>query len=248
MNLTVIGCAGTFPGPESPCSAYLVEEDGFRLLIDFGNGALGNLCRVGDWLDVDTILVSHLHGDHCLDLVGYAYARRYDPRGQAPLLPLYGPATLFDRIAMSFDRPRPEMVENTYTVGEIDGSPLDIGPFHIDMARTAHPIACYAMRLTAGGRTLTYSADTGPCSEVIELARGSDVFLCEASYDDSGANPPDVHLTGGEAGEHAKRAEVGRLLITHHVPWNDVERTLACADAAFGGSVEATHPTAKYTI
>src|SRR5206468_3671614 len=159
-NLTVIGCAGTFPGPESPCSAYLVEDDGFRLLIDFGNGALGNLCRMGDFRDVDAVLVSHLHGDHCLDLVGYAYARRYDPRGEAPRLPVYGPPTIFDRIALSFDRPRPEMVEGTYIVNEITGQPMDIGPFGIRMVRTAHPIETYAIRLTSGGRTLTYSADT----------------------------------------------------------------------------------------
>jgi ribonuclease BN (tRNA processing enzyme) len=248
VNLTVVGCAGTFPGPDSPCSSYLVEHDGFRLLIDFGNGALGNLCRIGDFLDVDAGLVSHLHGDHCLDLVGYAYARRYDPRGEPPKLPLFGPETLRPRLANAFDRPRPEMVDGTYDITEISGSPMDIGPFAVEMVRTAHPIECYAMRLTAGGRVLTYSADTGACAEVISLAKGSDVFLCEASYDDAVANPPGVHLTGGEAGEHAKKAEVGRLLITHHVPWNDTQRILNAAAQVYDGPLEAVSACEKYTI
>jgi ribonuclease BN (tRNA processing enzyme) len=248
VKLTVVGCAGTFPGPMSPCSAYLVEEDGFRLLLDMGSGALGNLGKLGDLLDVDAVMVSHLHGDHCLDLVGYAYARRYDPRGTPSPLPLYGPSTIYERIASSFDRRRPEMVDDTYVVTEISGATMDLGPFRVDMTRTNHPIECYAMRLTAGGRTMTYSADTGICPEVIDLARGSDLFLCEASYSDDVPNPPGVHLTGSEAGEHATKAEVGRLILTHHVPWNELEAVVAAAAGTFDGPLEAARPCEKYDV
>jgi ribonuclease BN (tRNA processing enzyme) len=248
VKLTVVGCAGTFPGPLSPCSAYLVEDSGFRLLLDMGSGALSNLGRVGDLLDVDAVAVSHLHGDHCLDLVGYAYARRYDPRGEPPALPVYGPATIWERIASSFDRRRPEMVDGVYSMTEFSGESIDIGPFHIDMTRTNHPIECYAMRLSSGGRTLTYSADTGLCEEVIDLARGSDLFLCEASYADGVPNPPGVHLTGSEAGEHATKAEVDRLLLTHHVPWNELDRTMEAAATTFSGDLAAAMPCVTYDV
>jgi ribonuclease BN (tRNA processing enzyme) len=248
VKLTVVGCAGTFPGPLSPCSAYLVEHDGFRLLIDMGSGALSNLGRIGDLLDVDAVAISHLHGDHCLDLVGYAYARRYDPRGEPAPLPVYGPATIWERIASSFDRRRPEMVDGVYSMTEFAGESLDVGPFRIDMARTNHPIECYAMRFSAGDRTLTYSADTGLCEEVIDLARGSDLFLCEASYADGDPNPPGVHLTGSEAGEHATKAEVDRLLLTHHVPWNDLDRTMEAAATTFSGDLAAAMPCVTYDV
>jgi glutamate racemase len=90
MRLTVLGCAGTFPGPGVPCSGYLVEHEGYRLLVDLGAGALGQLQRHIGLLDVDAVYVSHLHADHCIDLVAYSYARRYHPDGVPPVLPVYG--------------------------------------------------------------------------------------------------------------------------------------------------------------
>src|SRR5712691_9314386 len=84
MRLTVIGCAGSFPGPDSPASCYLVEADGFRLLLDLGNGALGGLQRHAGLFDIDAICLSHLHGDHCLDMAAYWVARTYAPDGPGP--------------------------------------------------------------------------------------------------------------------------------------------------------------------
>ena len=87
MQLTVLGCAGTFPGPSSPCSGYLVEHDGYRLILDLGAGALGNLQRHCDLREIDAVYITHLHADHCIDLVAYFYARRYHPQGMPPILP-----------------------------------------------------------------------------------------------------------------------------------------------------------------
>jgi ribonuclease BN (tRNA processing enzyme) len=98
------------------------------------------------------------------------------------------------------------------------------------------------MRLTAGGRTLAYSADSGVCDDLVDLAHGSDMFLCEASYLEGDDNPPDIHLTGKEAAEHAKRAEVGRLVLTHLVPWNDRDRSLAEASDAYPGPLSLAAP------
>ena len=67
MRLTVIGCSGSFPGPDSPASCYLVEHDGFRLLLDLGNGSLGVLQRYIALDEIDGIALTHLHADHCLD-------------------------------------------------------------------------------------------------------------------------------------------------------------------------------------
>src|SRR5690348_3144956 len=88
VQLTILGCSGTFPGPTSPCSSYLFEAEGYRLLVDVGNGATGSLQACCDLLDIDAIVVSHLHGDHYLDLINYTYVRRYHPRGTPPPLPV----------------------------------------------------------------------------------------------------------------------------------------------------------------
>ena len=96
-----------------------------------------------------------------------------------------------------------------------------------------HPVATYAMRIEEGGRTLVYSADTGPSDVLVELARGADLLLCEASFLEGAANPPHLHLTGREAAQHASRAGVERLLLTHVPPWHDPEQVLAEAQPEF---------------
>ena len=92
MRLTIIGCSGSFPGPDSPASCYLVEAEGFRLLIDLGSGALSALQRYAGLYDIDAICVSHLHADHCLDLCCYSVALTYHPEGPRPKIPVYGPS------------------------------------------------------------------------------------------------------------------------------------------------------------
>src|SRR5580658_893730 len=91
MRVTVIGCAGSFPGPDSPASCYLLEAEGFRLVIDMGNGALGVLQRYAELFGIDAICLSHLHADHCVDLGAYWVARRYTEAGPRPAIPVYGP-------------------------------------------------------------------------------------------------------------------------------------------------------------
>ena len=92
VRLTIIGCSGSFPGPDSPASCYLMEADGFRLLLDLGNGALGPLQRHTGLYDIDAVCLSHLHADHCLDLTAYWVARTYAPDGAPPRIPVLGPA------------------------------------------------------------------------------------------------------------------------------------------------------------
>ena len=91
MRVTVVGCAGSFPGPDSPASCYLLEAEGFRLVIDMGNGALGVLQRYAGLFGIDAICLSHLHADHCIDLGAYWVARQYPPDGPQPPIPVYGP-------------------------------------------------------------------------------------------------------------------------------------------------------------
>jgi ribonuclease BN (tRNA processing enzyme) len=99
-----------------------------------------------------------------------------------------------------------------------------------------HPIEAYAVRLEAGGVSMVYSGDTGPCPELAELADGADLLLAEASFVDGEDNPADLHLTGRQAGEAAMAAGVSHLVLTHVPPWNDRETALAEARSAFDGT------------
>ncbi|TKJ33632.1 MBL fold metallo-hydrolase [Blastococcus sp. CCUG 61487] len=233
MKLTVVGCCGSGPGPDSPASCYLLEHDGFQLVVDLGNGSFGPLQRVLDPAAVDAVFLSHLHADHCLDVAPFVVWHRYSGRSPAGLVPLYAPVDAERRLAAAYDVDGDGLTDVFDFVPVGPGS-FDLGPFQVELARTAHPIETYAARFTAGGRSLVYTGDTGPCDRVVELARGADVLLAEAAHpDDDPDQPPGLHLTGRQAGEHAAAAGVGRLLLTHIPAWVDRIGQLAAASAAF---------------
>jgi ribonuclease BN (tRNA processing enzyme) len=124
---------------------------------------------------------------------------------------------------------------------------ITVGPFTLQTALTAHPIECFAVRVSAGGRSLVYTGDTGPCERVVDLARGADVLLAEAAHPPGLELPPDLHLTGKEAGEHAAAAGVGRLLLTHIPAWVDQIGQLFAASAVFP-ETELVRTGATYEI
>ncbi|GLU50456.1 MBL fold metallo-hydrolase [Nocardiopsis ansamitocini] len=235
MRLTIIGSSGSFPGPTSPASCYLIEAGGFRLLLDLGNGALGTLQRYTDIYAIDAVYLSHLHADHCFDLCSYWVARTFPEGGPKPRIPVYGPPGVAERMAEAYGLdPRPGMRE-TFDFREIAPGRRGIGPFTAAFDHVNHPVEAFGIRLEHHGSSFAYSGDTGACDELVELARDTDLFLCEASFQDHKEHPKDMHLTGSEAGEHASRAGARKLLLTHLVPWNDNERTLAEARGTYNG-------------
>lgn len=248
MKLTVLGCAGTFPTAESGCSSYVLEQDGFRLLIDCGWGAVSALQRHGWLYDLDAVLVSHLHADHCLDLAAFAYARNYHPTLSLPPLPVFGPQGTDGRIASALESRRPEWLDRVYDWHVYEGGPFEIGPYALHGRQTAHPIECYALRVSADGRTFAYSADSGPCQALIDTANGADLFACEASFVETVVNPPDVHMTGRQAGAVAVSAGAGTLLLTHLVAWNDEAQVLDEAAQSYDGALRIARPGAAYVL
>ena len=248
MRLTVLGCAGSFPGPESACSAYLVEAQGFRLLIDFGSGSLSALQRYASLDAVDAIILSHLHCDHMLGACDYVVVRRYAPDGPRPPVPVYAPAGAAERISAAYSSGN-ESVDDVYTFYGLQPGTFPIGPFAVTVDRVNHPIETYGVRIEHEGHVLAYSSDTAPCEALVRLAAGADLFLCEASYLDDEENPPDLHMTGGQAGDAATKADVGRLLLTHMVAaWGSEASTVEAATAAYAGPVDVVRPGSRYDL
>ena len=242
MQLTVIGCSGSFPGPDSPASCYLLEAEGFQLVMDMGNGALGVLQQYTGLFEVDAVCLSHLHADHCVDLGGYWVARQYAPGGARPPIPVYGPAGMVERVAgvlQGSGETEGTSVRDRFDVRDLTVGTWEIGPFRVTTEHMNHPVETFGFRVEHAGWTVAYSADTGQTDALVRLAEGVDVLLSEASFQDSKDNPPDLHLTARQAGEHAARAGAGHLVLTHLVPWYDRERSLAEAAASFCGPLSA---------
>ncbi len=249
MRLTVLGCAGSFPSADAACSAYLVEADGFSLMLDFGSGSLSPLQRYADLRRIDAILLSHLHPDHMSDACDYVVVRRYAPDGPYPRLPVFGPAGVRERLNAAYGSPHDGPLDDVYTFHPLTPGTFPVGPFRITAERVNHPVETYGFRIEHGGRSLAYSADTAPCEALVRLAHRADVFLCEAAYLDGEPNPPDIHLTGREAGEAAAKADVGRLLLTHLVEaWGNPQATFEAAVAVFPGPVDRVRPGDRYEI
>lgn len=252
MRLTIVGCSGSYPGPESSASCYLLEaEDAstrtWRVLLDLGNGSLGALHRFADPLAVDAVLLSHLHADHCLDLTGYYVLRKYHPLGPQPRIPVWGPAGTADRMARAYDLPSDPGMHHEFDFREWHGTE-QIGPFRVEPVAVNHPVPAYGLRVTADGSTLAYTGDTGPCAALDDLARNADLFLAEASFRSGDDNPPDLHLTGADGGQVAARAGVRLLVLTHVPPWHEPADALAEAVTAYDGPVELARPGAVYEL
>lgn len=215
MKLTVIGCSGSAPGPESGCSCYLVEHDGFRLLLDHGSGSCGPLMRYAAPESLNQIFISHRHADHYGDLISLAYHRG---RTRMPSLKLIGPSDLPS--AISWLTTEPDLFEFEPAVA----GRTEAGPMSLRVARVEHgDLEAWAARVDDW---LCYTADTGPCEAIDELAEGCRVLLAEASGLD-GDFPRGGHLTARAAGELAARSGARLLIITHLRSWMDADAILA---------------------
>jgi ribonuclease BN (tRNA processing enzyme) len=247
VKLTVLGCSGSVPGPTGPASSYLVEHDGFRLLLDLGSGAFGALQRHADPAAIDAVVLSHLHPDHFIDLCPYVVYRLYGPAGKLPPIPVLGPAGTHDRLVLAHDPDNRRGLRGVFSFGAVTPGERELGPFRLRFERVEHTVETHAVRIEAGGRSLTYSGDTAACDALVGLAGGSDVLLAEASWTHGGVHPASLHMSGREAGEQAAKAGVGRLLVTHIPPWSDRDRIGAEAAAAFAES-ELVSPDSAYEI
>jgi ribonuclease BN (tRNA processing enzyme) len=244
VRITVIGCSGSFPGPDGPASCYLLEAEGFRLLLDLGSGAVGALQQHASLDDIDAVSLSHHHADHCLDICPFWVARTYDPHTRYPRIPVYGPEGTARRMAQAYGLDEDPGMTEAFDFVTLARGKREIGPFQVTLAHMNHPVETFGFRVEHSGRVLAYSADTGTCPALVDLASHADVLLCEASYL-SGPDPmPDMHLTARQAAEHAARAGAGQLILTHLVPWNHQERTLAeaCEFSSFGGPISLAAP------
>lgn len=229
MKLTVIGCAGSFPSATSSGSCYVLEHEGWRLLLDIGNGALMGLQRHLDLCYESSLLgvvISHHHSDHVADLEALRVLRQYGPQGPMTDLPV---------ITSRSDLGKGLTVLPHKAVQQL-------GPFTIRSVEMAHPVTCHAVRIDVAGKSVTYSGDTGINNRLVELAHNSDVALFEASWTHAPDRPTDLHMSGHEAGQVARRAQVTHLVLTHVVPGNRADLIESEAHAVFDGHITMAAP------
>jgi ribonuclease BN (tRNA processing enzyme) len=181
-------------------------------------------------------------------VVALRYGRDgYARRGSDERIPLIGVAGTRARLEAAYDPlARKLSLHELFTFTTPAGG--ELGPFRMSYAPMNHPTPTNGVRIECGDRSLVYSADTGECPELVRLAEGANVLLCEASVAADEDFVPDLHLTGRMAGEHAHKAGVERLIVTHVPPWNSVPAAVDDAASAFHGPTEAARPGAVFEI
>lgn len=256
MRLTVVGCAGSFPGPDSAASCYLVQCDDaagrtWNLLLDLGNGALGPLQSWLDPMDLDAVGLSHLHPDHMADISSlYVYLRYAPGPVRRRPLPVYGPFGTASRLGEAYGLEPGESMAGQLTVHVWQpGNAITVGPMRVLPVAVEHPVPAYGVRVSGPSEvdrtrivTLAYTGDTDDCPGLDALAAGADVLLAEASFLEGRDVVRGIHLTGRRAGEAAERGGVGRLVLTHVPAWNDRDDAAAEARAMFSGPVLVAYP------
>lgn len=245
MELTVLGCATPYPSVDNPCSGYLVSHGDTRVWMDAGTGTLGPLQRHTRLAEIDAIWISHLHADHSADLLTAYYALLFADIERDPV-PLYGPPGIADRLAgFLTNGPRRSPVEDAFAVTELhDGHQVGIGRLNLTTRAVWHGIPAFGVRIDADGRSLTYSGDTAPCPSLIELARDTDVLLCESES----TEPNEAHHAPEDTGATAAAANAGRLIVTHVGRFLTPQEAVTRASTRYTGPVEYAVPGTMFRI
>lgn len=255
MRLTVVGCSGSFAGPESPASSYLVQAEyegrTWSVVLDLGNGALGPLQRYVDLAALDAVFVSHLHPDHCVDVCGLYVTRKYRPEGPVEgQLPIHAPSGAEERFGLMYHGLEHGGMTNEFVVHELaDTQVTRVGPFTVTAYRVNHPVEAYGFRVEADGAVLAYTGDTDSCDALTALLTGADLALTDSAFVDGRDETPGIHLSGGRAAAAAVAAGgVGLLVLTHIPPWNDREVCRAEAAAIWSGPLDVAVQGARYEV
>ncbi|MGW0414351.1 MBL fold metallo-hydrolase [Streptomyces collinus] len=248
LTLTVLGTASPHPGPDRPCSGYLVSGGGAEVWVDAGPGTFAALQRHTDPARLTAIWISHLHADHSADLLAAAYAFAFGGMTPPAPVPVYAPRDCARRLAGFFGRPDVDFLKAVLDFRDLyDGHDVRHWNLRLTSRAVVHDTEAYGLRAECQGSVLAYSGDSGPCPALTELATGADLFLCEADLDAHGGDEPlrPVHLTPEDAGRVARDARVRELLVTHVGPTLTREAATGRAAAACG---RPTHPAVEGAV
>jgi ribonuclease BN (tRNA processing enzyme) len=247
VRLTVLGKSPAWQDADGACSGYLVQGGGQTVLLDCGPGVFAKLRRQVDYLDVDAVVITHLHADHILDLVPYASGLRYGPRRREERTRLIAPPGALEAFAgmSAATAMTAEHIELAFAVELYDpADTVAIGDLSVRFQPVPHFIPANAVEIAGDGARFTFSSDCGPNDELCAFAEGTDLLLIEATLPE----PDFGHLTPEQAGEHGARAGARQVVLTHFSDELDVEWARAEGERGFGAPVDVAYDGAVYEL
>ncbi|RNF39110.1 MBL fold metallo-hydrolase [Planococcus salinus] len=244
MNVTPIGIWGGYPNKNEATSSFLIEQEGFRCLVDCGSGVLAAVQNYTSLNELDAVIISHYHADHIADIGVLQHAAMVGMQlkeWNVPLL-IYG-----------HDRDRPEFEKLSYK-GVTEGrsvraeETLQLGPWEVTFCETIHPVYCLALRFSSKGKTVVFTADTEWKEELVGFSEGADLLVAESNLYEKYIGIIKGHMSGKQAGELAQRAGAKHLLLTHLPQYGNVKEIEEAAAGAFRGGVEIARIGHTYNV
>jgi ribonuclease BN (tRNA processing enzyme) len=264
VRITVLGKSPSWQDAGGACSGYLVEDGASCLLLDCGSSVFAQLRRVRDYVDVDAIVVSHMHADHFLDLIPFAHALIYAPRQQRAaadgsagngararprLLVPPGAIAMLRLLAEAGGQPR--LFDAAFALREYDvAEVVEVGDLRVRLQPVPHYIPTNAIEVSRGGRDgrFTYGADHRPTDALREFAAATDLLMLEATLTQPEPHEPRGHMTPAEAGAVAAGCDAGRLVLTHISDELDYDWALAQAARSYAGPIEIARGGGVYEV
>lgn len=240
--MTVLGCSGSYNAPPGDaCSGYLVQAGATNIWMDCGNGSFANLQRHIDVADLDAVVVTHSHPDHCVDLFGLHVLATYGLHRSD--IPVFAAQEVESRLRSLVSDWRGTFA--WHTVG--DKSREAVNDVVMEFSETDHPVPTVAVSMRFDRRHFVYTSDTGPNWSPETFGPGADLLLSEASYTHDDRRSP-IHLSGQQAGEFAHAARAQRLVLTHLWPTIDHEQCRHEASDAYGAAATLARTGDQYLI
>jgi ribonuclease BN (tRNA processing enzyme) len=263
VRLTILGKSPSWQDAGGACSGYLVQQDGTTLLLDCGNGVFAKMRQFLDYVDVDAVVLSHLHADHFLDLVPFSYALTYAPRQQPVAVPPFwegtdtpakpvlhapqGARDVFRQVVGAWGND--DLIENAFELREYGtDDEIEVGPMRVRFCEVPHFTVTRAVEIACNGTRITYGADHSPSPDLVQFAQDTDLLLIEATLPRPERTGMRGHITPGEAGDHARQAGARKVVLTHISDEMDHAWARQEAEKTFGQAVEVAREGATYDV
>ncbi len=248
MELTVLGAGPAYSDrPGALGSSYLLRAAGSAVVLDLGQGVFPSLAAELDPSSLDAVLISHLHPDHCIDLVPLRHYLRYEFRPSRRMT-VHAPRDLAARLDALHGEPG--FTDEALDVVPLEAETRRIGQFTVESSRVTHTDDSWGFRvaLADDGPGLVYSGDCGRAMDLAPLLRPGDTLLSEVSFGPGPVPVDAMHLAGPEIAALALATEPGRILLTHLQMGYDPVRTIETIRTGFAGPLSFVSPGDRLTI
>ncbi|PPA72392.1 MBL fold metallo-hydrolase [Jeotgalibacillus proteolyticus] len=233
MKVTVVGFWGGYPKVNEASTGYLIEQDGYRFLLDCGSGVLSQLQRYMAPEELDALVVTHYHPDHVADIgvLQHAVLIQHFLQEKPFHISAYGHTE--DQQGFESLAYKELMSKNAY----IPSEDLQLGPFTLSFLKTTHPVPCYAVKVISSEGSFVFTADSAYQDSFIPFAEGVDLLISECNFYKGMSAAPAGHMTSEDAGMLAHSAGVKALMLSHLPHFGELEQLADEAKEIYKGEV-----------